>query len=189
MESVILLGLMGVGYLMNKDKDDKHKIYSEVQPPLFNGSGNSVYDQANYLDAKKYEIGLVNDSHDKSMEGDSKIIDSLNMSGGRNTLKDTISAIDDTIQSISGGNLSRDDFLVNDQGLKIEPFFSGSPANINYDDNQALTNHQGGSHAFRPRKTETGQFFELEKDYGNVFGNNFQGIRADPSRYVGSMER
>ena len=44
MESVILLGLMGVGYLMNKDKDDKHKIYSEVQPPLFNGSGNSVYD-------------------------------------------------------------------------------------------------------------------------------------------------
>ena len=122
MESVILLGLMGVGYLMNKDKDDKHKIYSDVQPPLFNGSGNSVYDQANYLDAKKYEIGLINDSHDKSMEGDSKIIDSLNMSGGRNTLKDTISAIDDTIQSISGGNLSRDDFLVNDQGIKIEPF-------------------------------------------------------------------
>ena len=78
---------------------------------------------------------------------------------------------------------------MNDQGIKIEPFFSGSPANINYDDNEALTNHQGGSHAFRPRKSETGQFFELEKDYGNVFGNNFQGIRADPSRYVGSMER
>ena len=31
MESVVLLGLMGVGYLMNKDKDDKHKAYPEVR--------------------------------------------------------------------------------------------------------------------------------------------------------------
>ena len=50
-------------------------------------------------------------------------------------------------------------------------------------------NHQGGSHAFRPRKQEIGQFFELEKDYGNVFGNQFNGPNADTSRYVGSMER
>ena len=41
MESVVLLGLMGVGYLMNKDNDKKHKLYSETQPPLFVGSGNS----------------------------------------------------------------------------------------------------------------------------------------------------
>ena len=34
MEPVVLLGLMGVGYLMNKDKDEKHKTYPEVQPPL-----------------------------------------------------------------------------------------------------------------------------------------------------------
>tara|TARA_B100000674_G_C37949620_1_gene966599 strand:- start:24 stop:1577 length:1554 start_codon:yes stop_codon:yes gene_type:complete len=188
MESVVLLGLMGVGYLMNKDKDNKHKIHSEVQPPIFTGSGNSVYDQSNYLDAKKYEIDLVNNSHDEAMKGDSKVIDALNMSGGRNTLKDTI-PIENTIKSISGDNLSRDEFLVNDQGIKVEPFFSGSPANINYDDNQSLTNHQGGYHAFRPRRTETGQFFELQRDYGNVFGNNFEGVRADQSRYVGGMER
>ena len=37
MESVVLLGLMGVGYLMNKDKDEKHKTYSEVKPPFFEG--------------------------------------------------------------------------------------------------------------------------------------------------------
>tara|TARA_Y100000590_G_C15719957_1_gene1013221 strand:+ start:1173 stop:2741 length:1569 start_codon:yes stop_codon:yes gene_type:complete len=189
MESVVLLGLMGVGYLMNKDKDDKHKIYSEVQPPLFNGSGNSVYDQANYLDAKKYEINLMNKNHDEAMEGDSKVIDSLNMSGGRNTLKDSIFGDDSKIESISGRELDKKDFLINDQGIKIEPFFNSSPPNINYDDNQALTNHQGGSHAFRPQKREKGQFFELEKDYGNVFGNNFEGVRADQSRYVGGMER
>jgi hypothetical protein len=179
---------MGVGYLMNKDKDEKHEIYPEVQPPLFVGSGNSIYDQANYSDAKKYEIGLVNSNHDLAMQGDSKMVDALNM-GGRNTLRDK-SYNSEHIQSINGTEISRDDFLVNDQGIKIEPFFSGAgPANINYDDNQALTNHQGGSHAFRPQKREVGQFFELERDYGNVFGNQFEGVRSDQSRYIGGMER
>ena len=188
MESVVLLGLMGVGYLMNKDKDEKHKTHSEVQPPMYVGSGNSVYDQQIYSDAKNYEIDLVNKNHELAMQGDSKVIDSLNM-GGRNTLRDN-NVFSDSIQSISGAEISRDDFLVNDQGVKVEPFFSGSgPPNVNYDDNRSLMNHQGGSHAFRPRKQEIGQFFELEKDYGNVFGNQFNGPNADTSRYVGSMER
>ena len=187
MESVVLLGIMGVGYLMNKDKDETHTVYPEVQPPLFVGSGNSVYDQANYLDAKKYEIGLVNSNHDLAMQGDSKMVDSLNM-GGRNTLRER-NYNSEHIQSITGSEISRDDFLVNDQGIKVEPFFRGSPPNINYDDNQSLTNHQGGSHAFRPQKREVGQFFELEQDYGNVFGNQFEGARSDQSRYVGGMER
>ena len=188
MESVILLGLMGVGYLMNKDKDEKHKVYPEVQPPIIQGSGNSVYDQANYADSKNYEIDLVSKQHNLAMQGDSKVIDSLNM-GGRNTLRNK-DVFSDSIKSISGVEISKDDFLVNDQGIKSEPFFSGSgPANINYDDNQALMNHQGGSQAFRPPKREIGQFFELQKDLGNVFGNQFDGARADQSRYIGSTER
>ncbi len=188
MESVVLLGLMGVGYLMNKDKDEKHKTYNEVQPPLNQGSGNSVYDLANFSDAKKYEIDLVNKNFDESMRGDSKVIDALNMPGGRNTLKDTFNH-SDTVHSISGNEISKDDFLVNDQGIKIEPFFSGAPPNVNLDDNPSMTRHFGGEHAFRPRKRETGQFFELQQDYGNVFGNQFAGARSDQSRYVGGMER
>jgi hypothetical protein len=188
MESVVLLGLMGVGYLMNKDKDEKHKTYNEVQPPLNQGSGNSVYDLANFSDAKKYEIDLVNKNFDESMRGDSKVIDALNMPGGRNTLKDTF-VHSDTVHSISGNEISKDDFLVNDQGIKVEPFFSGAPPNVNLDDNPSMTRHFGGEHAFRPPRRETGQFFELQKDYGNVFGNQFQGARSDQSRYVGGMER
>lgn len=188
MESVVLLGLMGVGYLMNKDKDEKHKTYNEVQPPLNQGSGNSVYDLANFSDAKKYEIDLVNKNFDESMRGDSKVIDALNMPGGRNTLKDTF-VHSDTVHSISGNEISKDDFLVNDQGVKVEPFFSGAPPNVNLDDNPSMTRHFGGEHAFRPPKRETGQFFELQRDYGNVFGNQFAGARSDQSRYVGGMER
>lgn len=191
MESVVLLGLMGVGYLMNKDNDKKHKLYSETQPPLFVGSGNSVYDQANYADAKKYEIGLMEENHQLSLQGDSKMIDSLNMNG-RNTLRDTTDTtqgIDNQIQSMSGSKISRDDFLINDQGIKIEPFFSGTPPNINYDDNVSLTRHQGGQHAFRGQKRETGPLFELQRDYGNVFGNQFEGVRADQSRYINGSNR
>tara|TARA_B100001287_G_C22659788_1_gene519725 strand:+ start:273 stop:1925 length:1653 start_codon:yes stop_codon:yes gene_type:complete len=188
MESIVLLGLMGVGYLVNKD--DKNKARDTVQPPLFEGSGNSIYDQANYEDAKKYEIDLVNQNHNLAMQGDSKVIDALNMNG-RNTLRDTfdINETEDMIQSISGTTMSRDDFLVNDQGIKVEPFFSGSPPNINYDDNVSLTRHQGGEHARRGPRREVGQFFELQRDYGNVFGNQFEGVRADQSRYVGGNER
>ena len=188
MESVVLLGLIGAGYLINKDKDDKHKTYSEVQPPLNQGSETSVYDLANFSDAKKYEIEMVNKNFEESMEGDSKVIDALNMPGGRNTLKDTF-VHSDSIQSISGNEISKDDFLVNDQGVKVEPFFSGAIPNVNLDDNPSMTRHFGGEHAFRPRKRETGQFFELQKDYGNVFGNQFAGANSDQSRYVGGMER
>ncbi len=188
MESVVLLGLIGAGYLINKDKDDKHKTYSEVQPPLNQGSETSVYDLANFSDAKKYEIEMVNKNFEESMEGDSKVIDALNMPGGRNTLKDTF-VHSDSIQSISGNEISKDNFLVNDQGVKVEPFFSGAIPNVNLDDNPSMTRHFGGEHAFRPRKRETGQFFELQKDYGNVFGNQFAGANSDQSRYVGGMER
>ena len=55
MEAVALLGLMGVGYLLNDDKAKTHAVYSEVQPPLNEGSGNTVYDLANYKDSKVYE--------------------------------------------------------------------------------------------------------------------------------------
>ena len=188
MESVVLLGLMGIGYLMNKDKEEKHTTHPEVQPPVVLGSGNSVYDQANYADSKKYEIDMVNKHHDLAMQGDSKVIDHLNM-GGRNTLRDK-DVFSDSIMSISGVEIPKEDFLVNDQGIKSEPFFSGNgPANINFDDNQALMNHQGGSQAFRPPKREIGQFFELQKDLGNVHGNTFDGARADTSRYIGGNER
>ena len=47
--------------------------------------GNSIYDIANYSDSKKQEIDLVNANHELAMQGDSKVIDNLNMSGGRNT--------------------------------------------------------------------------------------------------------
>ena len=174
MESVILLGLIGVGYLMNQDKQKKHKLYTEANPPRYMGSGNSIYDQQNYADSKKSEIELVQQNHNLAMKGDSKVIDSLNMYG-RNTLRDKFTGQNkDSINSISGAPIKKEDFLVNDQGIKIEPFFSKPIANVDLNDNIQLINSQGGIHTLREGKKELGQFFEEQKDYGNVFGNQFE---------------
>ena len=85
------------------------------------------------------------------MQGDSKVIDQLNLSNGRDTLKDENNNEND-ILSISGNKISKDDFLINDQGIKIEPFFSGSPPNVNLDDNPQMTRHFGGEHALEKKK-------------------------------------
>ena len=168
---------------MNQDKQKTHKLYTEANPPIYMGSGNSVYDQQNYADSKKSEIELVQQNHNLAMKGDSKVIDSLNMYG-RNTLRDTFTGENkDSINSISGSPIKKEDFLVNDQGIKIEPFFSKPIANLDLNDNIQLINSQGGIHTLREGKKELGQFFEEQKDYGNVFGNQFEGVRTDPSRY------
>ena len=56
MEALILLGVLGAGYLIEEDKNKKHSVYNEVTPPLVEGSGNTIYDINNFKDAKKYEI-------------------------------------------------------------------------------------------------------------------------------------
>ena len=81
MEGLILLGVLGAGYLLNEDKEKKHKVYPEIQPPLFESTGNTIYDMSNLKDAQRYELDKVLKQHDLSLQGDSKVIDSLNMEG------------------------------------------------------------------------------------------------------------
>ena len=191
-ESLILLGVLGAGYFMNqKNNSDKDIINDEIKPIEFINSGNSVYDQTNYVDSRKYEIEKANEYHKLAMKDNTKIIDSLNMDG-RNPVKmdDNNNLFSDNVQLLSGETITNDNFLKNDQDIKVEPFFSGSGgANINYDDNTQLTRHQGGNHAFRPRRTELGQFFEPQREYGLVHGNTFNGPSSDQSRYIGGMMR
>jgi len=181
MEGLILLGVLGAGYLINEDKEKKHKVYNDIQPPLFTNTGNTIYDMTNFKDAQRYELDKVMKHHDDCMKGDSKIIDSLNMDG-RNTLRDTDMVIEDKIRSINGDFIDKNNFLVNDQGIKSEPFFKGSGP-TQTEGFRNLEVHQGGSHAQRPQKREIGPMFALEQNLGLPFGSTFDGARADQSRY------
>ena len=182
MEGLILLGLMGAGYFINKD-GDKNIVYGNINPLVTQGSNQTIYDVNNYRDSKVYERDLVNKYHQVSREGGSKIIDPNNLQG-RGNPKNTGLVKKDYVESIAGTNISNDHFLENDQGIKVEPFFHGSgPRNINFEENAQLNMHQGGPHAFRGKKQELGQFFALEKSYGNVHGNKFTGPNADQDRF------
>ena len=121
MEGIILLGILGAGYLINEDKEKKVNSNTEIQPPIFEGSGNTIYDMNNAKDAQRYEIDQVMKHHTEAMKPDSKVIDSLNMDG-RNTLRDPLVS-DNRIQTLDGNTMDPKNFLVNDQGIKIEPFF------------------------------------------------------------------
>ena len=184
MEALILLGVLAGGYLINEDKEKTNQIMNEITPPLFHGSGNTIYETNNLKDAQQYEIEQVQQNHKESMRGDSKVIDHLNMDG-RNTLKDNLFDTSSTsIKSISGEDIDKEGFLTDDRGVRAQPFFSGSgPSQVNFDSNRQFERHQGGSHAFRESKTEVGRMFDMEKDRSNVFGNRFEGPISDQSRY------
>lgn len=183
MEGVVLLGLMGAGYLLNKEKDND-PVYEGSAPPMAKRTHTHVYDVNNFKESQAIERNMVHAYNQMSKQGGSTIIDSNNLQG-RGNLKNTGFNETSTVDSISGTRISKDDFLVNDQGIKVEPFFKGSgPRTVNLEENMALMNHQGGVHAFRGKKKEMGQFFKMEKDYGNVFGNQFAGPIADQDRYI-----
>jgi hypothetical protein len=190
MEGLILLGILGSGYLLNKDAEDSQSTHLELQPPLYQGSQHSIYDLQNFKDSKQYEEQLVRQRYNEAMKGDSKVIDSLNMEG-RNTLRDTVPNDENLFDSLSGSKISRQDFLKNDQGIAVEPFISGSGSTqINFNESNQLQRHQGYNRREpNESKTELGRFFPLEKTYGNVFGNSSAGEYVNKARFDAGMYR
>ena len=181
MEAAVLIGLLGIGYALDRNKNDTHKVYDNIKPPQNQPSQNTIYDQSNISDAKKSELQIVNDRIEEANKGSSTMIDSLNMEG-RNTLRK------DEISTLSGSPINKETFLTNDQGIKVEPFFSGAPPNINYKENRSLSNHQGGN-PYDRSKREQSSFFPPQRNIGNVFGRQFSGPDSDKSRYIGGSYR
>jgi len=190
MEGLILLGILGGGYLLNKDAEESHTTHLELRPPLNQGSQTSIYDLNNFKDSKQYEEQIVRQKYDEAMKGDSKIIDALNMEG-RNTLRNVVPNDENFLDSLAGSKISREEFLKNDQGITVEPFLSGSGSTqINFEENNQLERHQGyNRRENNESKTELGRFFPLEKTYGNVYGNSSAGEYVNKARFDAGMYR
>ena len=112
MEAAVLIGLLGVGYALDKNKKDTHKVYDNIKPPQNQPSQNTIYDQSNISDAKKSELQIVNDRIEEANKGSSTMIDSLNMEG-RNTLRK------DEMSTLSGSPINKETFLTNEKGQII----------------------------------------------------------------------
>ena len=72
METAILMGLVGIGYLANNSNRDE--AHPEIHPDINTPSHSTVYDQNNYSESKKVEQTLAKDIIDK-MQTDKNIVD------------------------------------------------------------------------------------------------------------------
>ena len=215
METAILLGLIGLGYMQkNSNRDETHP---EIHPEINVPKHNSVYDQNNYSESKLQEEVLAKDVIERMNNKTTNIVDVDGVQNNEHRLtglhterydgfeKVEIPQVDgigfqaDVDTDVSeyvfsqslGAYVKRDDFLTNDNGINNGiPFISGnnSEGPINYDDVSNLEAHQGGNSAkYYGGKKEMPQMFEPTPE--DIYGNKFNGPSADQNRYVPGQHR
>ncbi len=190
MEAALFIGILGAGYLLNKDKD-KNPIVNNVTNGPSMPSMNNTYDSTYVYDTQKEIAQKVSENFNASnlpgnivnfqktkvnhgLEIPNKSLNDLTNEGMSNYAKYTFS-------SSAGGFISNEDFLTNDQGIKASPFFKSQPPNVNFDDSRQLDRTQGKIEGFKSKREVSGNAFsDITRDGGNVFGNTF---KPDTSRY------
>ena len=184
MEGVVLLALAGAGYIINKDNKDSRRIEHNINPQHFENSNTSIYDLNNVKDAQNYESGLVSKQFNQSIEPNSNIVNNVDIKNKELDIPNK-----EYIRGLDGNMIEKDNFLYNDQGIKIEPFYSGSGPNaINFDDNRTLSSHQGGNqNEFYQGKQEVNLNLPPQMNLGNVFGMSNTGPAMEQDRYIPGM--
>lgn len=216
METAILLGLIGIGYLQKQsNRDEAHpEISADTNLPTH----NSVYDSNNFSESKKTEQtlaedvirrmnekntnivdvnGITNNSHrltglnEQMYDGlENREIPSVDGIGFQGTMDDREHTSEYVYSQSLGAFVKSDDFLTNDQGITTVPFISGnnSQAPINYDDVSTLEAHNGGNNAkYYGGKRETSLLFQPTPE--DIYGNKFNGPLADQNRYIPGQHR
>ena len=115
MEAAVLLGLVAVGYLKNKDNNDKHPIINTNEDDLKLTNGNNIYDSGDYYTETKNEVkDLAKSNFQKSFNEGSNIINNKKIEND----KKIEGFIDDRVFSNNSEQyISNDQFLMNDQGI------------------------------------------------------------------------
>ena len=217
METAILLGLIGIGYLQKESNRDE--AHPEISADLNLPKHNSVYDQNNFDESKKIEKTLAEDVIRRMNDDSTNIVDVNGITNNAHRLTglneqmyngledreipradgigfqgtmDNNEDVSEYVYSQSlGAYVKSDDFLTNDQGINNGvPFISGtnSQAPINYDDVSRLEAHQGGNSAkYYGGKREMPQMFEPTPE--DIYGNKFVGPMADQNRYIPGQHR
>ena len=188
MEGLILLGLTGVGYMMiDGEKDDtSHRIETNIRPPLQQNSNAGIYDFNPLADALQLEQQLVQDNYKQTVDPQSNMIshmDAKNKEVGHHGM----------IKGMDGSFIPKDQFMTNDQGVKMEPFFKGEGyANIDLDDTSQLGRLNGRTEFRYENKEARGNGVNLQgppEKYanGNPYGMADTGPAIEQDRYIPGM--
>ena len=216
METAILLGLIGIGYLQKQS--NRNEAHPEISADLNLPKHDSVYDQNNFHESKKTEKtlaedvirrmnddstnivdvnGITNNAHrltglnEQMYDGlENREIPSIDGIGFQGTMDNDEDVSEYVYSQSLGAYVKRSNYLTNDQGISSVPFISGnnSQGTINYDDISILEAHQGGNNAkYYGGKSETPLLFQPVPE--DVYGNKFNGPIADQNRYIPGQHR
>ena len=179
MEALVLMGIIGVGYLANENNENKDPVDVNVSKQINFPSNNNVYDSNHYNEVENNVKSKVEESYEKSRDPTSNIVN--NQKIDEYNFKDNLGNY--TYSHSADGYINNEDFMSNDKGVKVEPFFSKAPATINLEDSRRLDMHQGDS-GFYKEKREIGSFFEPQKGLTSIHGNKFGEYIGDQNRYI-----
>ena len=182
MEAAVLIGLMGAGYLLNKDKDDKNYISHDVNKEINLPSMNNTYDSTYVTDVDKMVKSLAEDNFEASYKpsnivNNQKVVNNTGLDVKSNDLQDY------TYSNAAEGFLNNVEFMTNDQGVTCQPFFTKQPANINFDDPTQLNRCQGKIEGNKSKRELGNVFADLSKNQTHVHGQQGEHLN-DTSRYV-----
>ena len=136
MEALVLLGLVGAGYLYNSNKEDQVPVTRSVNKDIIVPNGENVYNSEAYETNDALVRKLANDKFKKSQKQNPKIVNFQNLKP--ETEDETENFKNYTFSSASGTFIPQNSFMSNDQGVTVEPFFSNAPPNVNIDDPRRL---------------------------------------------------
>ena len=171
MEAVVLVGLLGAGYLLNKDK--KNPVTNNVNKDISFPSMDNTYESNHYNNTEKLVRQLAEDNFEASYSpsnivNNQKVVNNTKLDVPEKDLQDTDNY---TYSTATEGFINNQEFLTNDQGIRVAPFFRSQPPNVNFDDSAMLSRSQGRNDHYQ-NKSETpnlGDFNMRQETSGNNF--------------------
>ena len=114
MEAVVLVGLLGAGYMYNSKNEDNNPIDTPVNKEIHMPSGYNVYDSDHYNESEKLVRSLAENNFEQSQNDHSKVINSQNLYKPTNNEPNVNEPYGNYVySSAAGGLMSNDDFLSN----------------------------------------------------------------------------
>ena len=188
MEALVLAGLLGAGYLINKDEEDKNPITKPINKTISIPNGENIYNSEQYNETDNLIRSLARKNFESSQQPDAKVINHQKLEPVASNNAPTDNYENFIYSNASGGYINNQEFMSNNQGIKLAPFFRGEGfANQNLDDSRQLEGLQGAGSSFQQSKREIPNMFDRHKQ--NIHGNYFGNGMGDTNRYVGSQLR
>ena len=152
MEVAILGGLVGLGYLFNEENKNNNPVNTTVENQASVPNGDNIYNSEHYNRVDEAIRQMAKDNFEESQQPNPKIINNQKQDRiGSDLYNAPITENDNELEELkedfenyvfsnaSGSYISNNDFMQNDQGIGLAPYFKGSaPTNEGLENSRTL---------------------------------------------------